>query len=490
MAQPTRITTTRADVLLRASAREFSAMRDFVCQRYPDFEWATFAHFGWRETPSTLVLTLARLALPQPGELDEDVGHVMIREPYTLRMALDAEQHRLAVGVIHSHPRHCPPAPSSIDDDMDGYYSKYFADFAPDRPYVSLILSELDNEVVISGRIWWRGVWNRLSRVAVERTRVNAWPNDNVKGLGAEERHRRFAAAFGDEATSRLRRSTVAVIGAGGTGSAAIETLARAGVGRLVVVDPDHLEYSNLERVHGSTPGDAAENTSKAAIAQRHVATIDPACHVDSFVGALPHSAVVDAVVTADVMIGCTDQQHSRLALSDLARRYLIPAIDCGVLLEGKHGAVTAQVIQCVRFLPDDPCPLCRQMVVASQLAQELMDPVEKAQRQAAAADARGRGDDGAAYWRDVPQLNTVGYLTTMAGAMAAGYAIGWITGRFNPPFSRLQMNLLAPFFDVTDLAQIPDEECACRRAIGWADQGAADALITAPSHWQAVRQS
>jgi molybdopterin/thiamine biosynthesis adenylyltransferase len=464
-------------------------MQDLVCRRYPDYEWATFAHFGWRQTPSQLVLTLARLAVPQPGELDDDVGHVLIREPYTLRMALDAEQHPLAVGVIHSHPRHCPPAPSSIDDDMDGYYSKYFADFAPNRPYVSLILSELDNGIVVSGRVWWGGVWNRLTRVAVERTRVAAWPSDRTKAPG-EERHKRLSAAFGDEATSRLRRSTVAVIGAGGTGSAAIETLARAGVGRLVIVDPDDLEYSNLERVHGSTPGDAAQKTPKVVIARRHVATIDPACHVDSFVGALPHATVVDAVVTADVMVGCTDQQHSRLALSDLARRYLIPAIDCGVLLEGKHGSVTAQVIQCIRFLPDDPCPLCRQMVVPAQLSQELMEPAERAQRRAAAADAAKRGDEGAAYWRDVPQLNTVGYLTTMAGAMAAGYAIGWITGRFNPPFTRLQMNLLAPFFDVTNLEQSADEECACRRAPGWADQGAADALITAPSHWQAVRQS
>src|SRR5262249_30883410 len=122
MAQSTRITTTAGAVLLRASANEFSAMRELVCRRYPDHEWATFAHFGWRQAAPKLVLTLARLAPPQPGELDDDVGHVAIREPYTLRVALDAEHHPLAIGVIHSHPRHCPPGPSPIDDDMDAYY--------------------------------------------------------------------------------------------------------------------------------------------------------------------------------------------------------------------------------------------------------------------------------------------------------------------------------------------------------------------------------
>ena len=60
-----------------------------------------------------------------------------------------------AVGVIHSHPEDCVPKPSTVDDDMDGYYSKYYADFAPDRPYVSLILSRIAKRLVVSGRVFW-----------------------------------------------------------------------------------------------------------------------------------------------------------------------------------------------------------------------------------------------------------------------------------------------------------------------------------------------
>ena len=76
------------------------------------------------------------------------------------------------------------------------------------------------------------------------------------------------------------------------------------------------------------------------------------------------------------------------------------------------------------------------------------------------------------------------GYLTGMAGALAAGYAIGWITGRFDPPFLRLQMNLVAPYFDVQDVFQDARSYCVCRRIRGWADQAQADALISAPQHW------
>jgi hypothetical protein len=112
------------------------------------------------------------------------------------------------------------------------------------------------------------------------------------------------------------------------------------------------------------------------------------------------------------------------------------------------------------------------------------MSEEERAQRRAAAAQAVKRGEDAHPYWHEQAQLNTVGYLTTIAGAMVAGYAIGWLAGRFDPPFDRLQLNLAGKFLDVTDSDESAKPDCVCRRVRGWADQAAADALITAPIHW------
>jgi hypothetical protein len=158
------------------------------------------------------------------------------------------------------------------------------------------------------------------------------------------------------------------------------------------------------------------------------------------------------------------------------------------VLLEGQGGKVTAQVLQIIRFLAADPCALCRGLVSPQRLAQELMSPEECAQRSAAARKAEEQNADANAYWHDMPQLNTVGYLTTTAGAMLAGYAIGWLTGRFDVPFERLQLNLTGKLLDVTDCEELPRPDCTCRRVRGWADQAAADALITAPGHWPAIK--
>ena len=476
-------------LILRVAAPEFDELQRLVFRRYPNYEWATFAQFGWRDTGEALVITLASIDPPQHSDLDEEVGHVAFDEQYTLRIALAAEKHTLAVGVIHSHPEECVPQPSTTDDDMDGYYSEYYADFAPHRPYVSLIFSRVAKQLVISGRVFWGGQWLTLDHTVAEREIVGDWSKRTYKRSPSYEVDRvaRFANAFGEEALSRLRGACAAIIGSGGTGSAAIEILARAGIGRLVIVDPDVVERSNLERIHGSVPEHADNSTPKVVVARELVHQIDPSIEVVALQGRLPQPEVIDAVMSSNIALGCTDQQHSRLALSDLAFRYLVPTIDCGVVLEGKDGMITGQVGQFVRLLAADPCVLCRNMIDPRRVAQELMSGEERAQRAAAAAEAQIRGDDPDPYWQRERQINTVGYLTSAVGAMLAGYAIGWLTRRYDPPFERLQMNFVAPFLDVTDLPQKQRSECACARFRGWADQASAEALVSTPSHWPPV---
>jgi ThiF family len=483
-------------VIVRAGAVTWAALLRVLLTRYPHDEWATFARFGWRDTPDGLVVTLAALDVPATGELDSSVGHVAIQEPYTLRVALAAEAHPLAVGVIHSHPEGSRTWPSIVDDDMDGYYAPYFAGFAPGRPYVSLIVArDGSGPVRASGRVYWHGRWHQVTRFLIPSALVSVDsrepPARPVPPPASLARVARLASALGDDAAHRLAGATVAVVGASGTGSPAVEVLARAGVGHIITVDPDIFAPSNLERVHGAVAADVPDGDEpgipKVALARRHIHSINPACRVTAIHGALPQAEVLDAVLHADVVLGCTDQQHSRAALSDLAARYLVPVLDVGVSLEGDAGHMSGLIVQLTRFLAEDPCVYCRGMVRPAKIAKELMSPAEQQLRQAAARAAQERGDQGGAYWHDDPQLNTVGFLTTAAGGMAAGYVIGWITGRFELPFERLQMNLAAPYLDVTNTTadDIPARAtCGCRRAHGQADQGGADAFINPPAHW------
>jgi molybdopterin/thiamine biosynthesis adenylyltransferase len=470
------------NIIVRAASPEVTELWKLLFKRYPDMEWATFARFGWRETSDGLVLTLQSLITPEEEDLDKRAGHVIINEPYTLRVALDAETHQFAVGVIHSHPEGSWTTPSYIDDDMDTYYAPYFSDFAPDRPYASLIFARNEQGTLSgTGRVFWNNQWHSVKRFVFEGHHITVRTYDFPSNLSphTQAQVERLTSAFGKEAAERLAGASVAVIGAGGTGSPAIEVLARAGVGHIIIVDPDTLSESNLERVHGSIR--EFLGMPKVEVARRHVQSINPACRVTAIQGSLPQPEVIDHIITADAILGCTDQQHSRVALSDVVLRYLLPGIDCGVSLEGNDGKVSGQVIQLVRFLPTDPCVYCRGMVIDWKVAQELMAEEEKQQRQAA---AMANNDPANPYWRNMAQLNTVGYLTTTAGSMAAGYIIGWLTGRFVPPFQRLQLDLVAYQLGPGSFDDIRRPECACNHMRGTADQGSQFSFISPPSHW------
>ncbi|MDU0826864.1 MAG: ThiF family adenylyltransferase, partial [Negativicoccus succinicivorans] len=94
-----------------------------------------------------------------------------------------------------------------------------------------------------------------------------------------EEFTQRTSYLLGTDGVDRLARAAVAVFGIGGVGSYAVEALARAGIGRLVLIDPDRVTASNRNRqlpALVSTLG-----ASKAQVMAARVKDINPACQVE-----------------------------------------------------------------------------------------------------------------------------------------------------------------------------------------------------------------
>lgn len=402
--------------------------------------------------------------------------------------------------MIHSHPEGSGTLPSSLDDDMDSYYSKHFEDYAPGRPYCSLIFSRsADESFRFTGRVHVDGQWLPVNELLTigdalgRESAQNRFLSDNLVGsafYSGQSVTARLETLLGNESGGRLRGATVAIIGCSGTGSPAIEVLVRAGVGRFVLVDPQRFAESNLERLHGSTcdDGRAQERPYKVAIMSRMIREINPRAKVIAIVGNLLDELVLDELLRADLILGCTDTQHSRAALGDFAAHYLVPSIDVGVVFEGANGNVHAQVSQFTQFRPDQPCGFCDGMIDSNALAVELMTDEEKKSRRRAAREANAVGVDGAQYWRgDTPQLITVGYLTSTAGSMAAGYAIGWLTGKFSMPHSRFQFDVGAPEFGFVDVERKRVASCSCGLTRGFADQARADRSVSMPAHWPAA---
>ena len=214
------------------------------------------------------------------------------------------------------------------------------------------------------------------------------------------------------------------------------------------------------------------------------IKAINPRANVPCIDGNILQPLARDHVAGADLIICCTDTNHSRTAISELAYRYLVPAIDVGVVFESKNGSVTGEIARLTFYSPGGPCAHCLGLIDPWRATVELMSEEEKDRRRREAKEAELRGDNAGGYWKDVPEIPTVGHFTSMAGSLAASYAVGWLTGKFTPPHRYFEFNILAPGFDYVGFDAPCRSGCYCETMIGHADQGAYAALISAPRHW------
>ena len=482
-------------VVQPATMRLTGAVRErleaLIFSRYPEKDWATFFCFGTHQTPDGIAITIANLIEPKAGDLDSTTAIVRFNEPYSLRAALEKQKRGLCVGVIHSHPQNYGVFPSMLDDDMDSYFKDYFPAFGKEAAYFSLIFSKTaEGFVRFSGRGWTEGREFQLTEMVTvgskEIRRESTVAKSSAKSHNKYQE--RLEEIYGAEAAARLRNASVTIIGTSGTGSPAAHALVRAGVQNFVLVDPQRLAKSNLERLHGSYDAHFAKGEEEAPlkveVVRNLIKEINPTANVTCIAGNILQPLARDHIVGTDLLICCTDTNYSRTAASELAYRYLVPAIDVGVVFESKNGLMTGEIGRITIYSPGAPCAYCLDLVDSWRATVELMSEAEKERRQREAKEAIKRGDNAGAYWKDVPEIPTVGHFTSMAGALSASYAIGWLTGKFTPPHRYFEFNILAPGFDYVGFDAQCRPGCYCETLIGHGDQGAHASLISAPSHW------
>jgi sulfur-carrier protein adenylyltransferase/sulfurtransferase len=129
---------------------------------------------------------------------------------------------------------------------------------------------------------------------------------------------------------ARLGAATVLVVGAGGLGCAVLPYLAAAGVGRLVVVDHDRVEESNLHRQPLYRMSDLGE--LKAAAARRALIAMNPGVHIEALTERLTAANAPVLAAAADVVVDAADSFAVTYALSDACRDRGAPLVSASVL--------------------------------------------------------------------------------------------------------------------------------------------------------------
>src|SRR6266567_9030870 len=126
-------------------------------------------------------------------------------------------------------------------------------------------------------------------------------------------------AGIGEGGQEALLGSHAVVVGVGALGSFHAAALARAGVGRITVIDRDYVEPSNLHRQWLFEEADAVEALPKAVAAERHIARINSGVSARGVVADLTACNVADLLGDANVILDGTDNFDTRYLINDFA---------------------------------------------------------------------------------------------------------------------------------------------------------------------------
>ena len=161
---------------------------------------------------------------------------------------------------------------------------------------------------------------------------------------------------MGVEGVSRLREARVLIVGCGALGTHLADTLARAGVGALELVDRDVVEWSNLQRQVLFDEADARAGTPKAVAAQQRLAAVNSEVEVTAHVADCSRSFLDRLGHRPDLVLDGTDNFPTRYLVNDWCGAQSIPWIYAGAV--GTEGAsmVARPGGPCLRCLwPDAP---------------------------------------------------------------------------------------------------------------------------------------
>ncbi len=283
------------------------------------------------------------------------------------------------VGFIHSHPDPShPPSLSGVDRQTSIDWSRTLTPTI-DRPFLSLVWTP-------KGSTGWvfepsdAETAHSVERIEVVGGGSSIWVHPFESLERDAELDDRQTRALGTLSNARLRQMSIAVVGSGGTGSPVAEQLARMGIQKLTLVDPDVIDTaSNLRRVIGSHFGDLERKAPKAEVLGRHIKELDMVDDVEVLPMDVRTHLATQALLDSDLVIATTDTHSARSYINQLSYQYLLPVIDIGVKIgTSKTGVVSGMPAEVRVLLPDTGCLWCRGVLDADRIRAENLPEEER----------------------------------------------------------------------------------------------------------------
>ena len=315
----------------------------------------------------------------------------LIRTFNALEISSDGYVHALKIAEntgatpiwFHTHPGNNPtPVMSIHDEKVNSQLTDLFRLRSGGAHYGALVISPKENSFDFTGFIDDGITIRKIDRVLLIGEHIEIITHFGEALYTDNSLFGRNILAFGGEIQHAIGELRIAIVGCGGTGSAVAEQLVRLGARHFDIYDTDVLSISNVTRVYGSKPSDV--ELKKVDILGKHLLEIAPDSTINRIDGNILLESIAQQLVIADVIFGCTDDNAGRLVLSRIPTFFLIPVIDCAVLLKSDSSNRLTDINGRISILtPGSPCLVCIGRIDLDQAAAERMDEHEHHARQA-----------------------------------------------------------------------------------------------------------
>lgn len=327
---------------------------------------------GWR-------LLVQSIHLPAPEDYDIRTA-AEVRPSARFRLSVEklARREGLALIYCHSHPlERGIPSFSPKDNKTEESLAPYSRARIGNLPHTALLVGAEGLRARELGSTAPVEVFEIGSRV------IQHFPANAGAVAATFDRQVR---AFGEEGQRAIQALRIAIVGLGGTGSVVAQQLAYLGVRRFLLIDPDILDATSLNRVVGAVPSDIGQ--PKVLVSRRMIRRLVRDAEVVTKRGDILEQKVSQLLTGVDFVFCCTDSHGSRHVINQLAYQYFIPCIDMGVVINADNGKVTFFGGKVHMMAPGLACLVCTDGFLSPQ---EVRWDLSNARQRAADPYFRGR---------------------------------------------------------------------------------------------------
>lgn len=333
-------------------------------------ERVVFALAGVSSTPMTdAILVSSPKPVPEDAYLLTE-GGTSWDPRFTAKVGEEAMRRRLGVMMIHAHQFSELPRLSISDRTSFERVLPALRVTSPASPHGSVVIGV---DLNVGGIVWLpgRGIMS-VSQAKWLGSPIVVQPPVLVAEAAADT-YKSQIDLIGVDGQRKLGRATIGVIGLGGGGSMVVQQAARAGFGKLVLVDHDLVEEKNRSRTVGTRSIDVGK--PKAMAMKRLASEASKAVRVETCTDRFPSQASIELLKTCDLIVSCVDTFSARSEVAKFSLRHLIPVIDVGIgthTNDSKAGRrIDALAGHMHVYLPGDPCMWCTGLLTAEKIKEE-----------------------------------------------------------------------------------------------------------------------